>query len=115
MTKIGIDIVVINRIEKLVKKFGINKLKFLNEDEKTSSSFETIAGIYASKEAFSKALGSGIGKEFNFRDISILKDKKNKPYIKINSKDLKYKILECDVSITHDGGFAISAVILKLK
>ena len=115
MIKIGIDIVVINRIERLIKNYGINKLKFLNSDEIFTSSPSTIAGIFASKEAFSKALGVGISKEFSFSDISILKDEKNKPFIKINSPTLKEKILDSDVSITHDGGVAIAAVILKLK
>ena len=115
MTKIGIDIIVINRIEKIIKKYGVEKLKFLNEDEKYSHKAETIAGIYASKEAFSKALGTGIGSEFSFLDISIIKNNKNKPYIKFNSPTLSRKIKECDVSITHDGGFAIAAVILKLR
>jgi len=115
MIKIGIDIVVINRIERLIKNYGINKLKFLNSDEIFTSSPSTIAGIFASKEAFSKALGVGISKEFSFSDISILKDEKNKPFIKINSPILRKKILDSDVSITHDGGIAIAAVILKLK
>ncbi len=115
MIKIGIDIVVINRIEKMINKFGVEKLKFLNNDERYSNKSETIAGIYASKEAFSKALGTGIGNDFSFSDISIIKNNKNKPQIKFNSPILFEKIEECDVSISHDGGFAISAVILKLK
>ena len=115
MIKIGIDIVVINRIEKLIEKFSINKLKFLNKEELYTSSPSTIAGIFASKEAFSKALGVGIGEEFSFKDISILKDKKGKPFIKINSPALKKKVIESDLSITHDGGVVIAAVILILK
>jgi len=113
--KIGIDIVVISRMEKLIKRYGIEKLRFLNNDEKYSYSPFTIAGIFASKEAFSKALGVGIGEEFSFEDISILKNSKNKPFIKINSPTLKNKVINSDVSITHDGGFVISAVILQLK
>ena len=112
MIKIGIDIVVIKRIEELINKFGIENLKFLNKDELYSSKAQTIAGIFASKEAFSKALGCGIGKEFSFKDISILKNKKGKPYIKINSS--KIKIKNTDLSITHDGGFAIAAVIVEI-
>ena len=115
MIKLGIDIVVIQRIENLINKFGLEKLKFLNSDELYSSSPSTVAGIFASKEAFSKAIGTGIGKEFSFKDISILKNEKGKPIIKINSPTLKRKIIESDVSITHDGGIAISAVILKIK
>ena len=111
MIKIGIDIIAINRIEKLIEKFGIEKLKFLNSDEFYSTKPQTIAGIFASKEAFSKALGCGISKDFSFKDISILKNEKGKPFIKINSS--KIKIKNCDLSITHDGGFAIAAVIVE--
>ncbi len=112
MIKIGIDIVNIKRIEKLIEKFGIKKLKFLNEDEIYTNEPQSIAGIFASKEAFSKALSTGIGKEFSFKDISVLKDKKGKPFIEINSS--KIKIKNCDVSISHDGGFAIAAVIVEI-
>ncbi len=115
MIKIGIDVVLIQRIEKMINKFGVEKLKFLNNDEKYTQNPESIAGIYASKEAFSKALGTGIGNELSFCDISVVKDSKNKPYIKINSPSLLKIVQECDVSITHDGGFAIAAVILKIK
>ena len=115
MIKIGVDIIVIKRIERLINKHGIEKLKFLNEDEKYSQKPETIAGIYASKEAFSKALGTGVGKDFSFSDISVIKNNKNKPIIKLNSPSLLKTVEECDVSITHDGGFAIASVILKLK
>ena len=110
MIKIGIDIVEIKRIEKLIKKYGLN-LKFLNEDEKYTIKAESIAGIFAAKEAFSKALGTGIGKEFSFKDISILKDSKGKPYIKLNSP---ISIKNSDISITHDGGFAIAAIIVEI-
>ena len=112
MIKIGIDIVNIDRIKKLIDKFGIHKLKFLNKDEFYTNKPESIAGIFATKEAFSKALGTGIGKEFSFKDISILKDSKGKPFIKINSS--KIEIKNCDVSISHDGGFAIAAVIVEI-
>jgi len=110
MIKIGIDIVEIKRIEKLIEKYGLN-LKFLNEDEKYTMKSESIAGIFAAKEAFSKALGTGIGEEFSFKDISILKDSKGKPFIKLHSP---LPVKKTDVSITHDGGFAIAAVIVEI-
>ena len=113
MIKIGIDIVNITRIEEMINKFGINKLRFLNEDEFYTSKPQSIAGIFASKEAFSKALGTGIGKELSFKDISILKDKRGKPFIKINSSNIEIK--NCDLSISHDGNFAIAAVIVETK
>ena len=112
---IGIDIVKIDRISRLVNKFGKRGLeKFLSEDEiKNAKSVESIAGLWASKEAFSKALGTGIGKEVSFKDIEILKDKRGKPYVKVSERLKKdFNIKDVDVSISHDGGFVIAAVII---
>jgi len=113
---IGIDIVSISRIEKSIEKFG-NKAKnrFMTKNEqKLAKKSSSIAGIWASKEAFSKAIGTGIGKEFSFLDIEIIKTKKGKPIINILNENLanKLKNKQIDVSITHDGDFAIAAIII---
>ena len=110
---IGIDIVEIKRIEKMIERFGKKALeRFLTPNEiSLLSSSASIAGYWAAKEAFSKALGTGISKECSFLDIEILKDKKNKPYF--SEKTLKkFNIKKADLSISHDGGFAIAAVII---
>lgn len=110
---IGIDIVAIARIEKLLNKFGEKaKDKFLTPEEKNLlKTPSSVAGVYAAKEAFSKAIGTGIGKECSFKDIIILKNEKNKPYF--SEKTLKkFNLKKADVSISHDGGFAIAAVII---
>ncbi|WP_024786728.1 holo-ACP synthase [Lebetimonas sp. JH369] len=111
---IGIDIVVISRIENMIDKFGKKaKDKFLNEEEqKFFLTPSSVAGAYAAKEAFSKAIGTGIGKECNFKDIIILKNSKNKPYF--SEKTIKkFHLKNADLSISHDGGFAIAAVIIS--
>jgi len=113
--KIGTDITVVSRIEKSYQKFGQKFLdRFLNEEEKKlSSKIESIAGYWASKEAISKALGCGIGKELSFHDIIIYKDSKNAPHFKLTPKAQKYhKIKSSSLSIAHDGGFAIAVVVL---
>lgn len=115
---IGIDIVVISRIENMILKWGDKALKrFLNEDEiPLAKSPSNAAGLWAAKEAASKALGTGIGKECSFFDIKISKTTKNAPKIRFSKKiEKKYKIKNADLSITHDGGFAVAAVILKRK
>jgi holo-[acyl-carrier protein] synthase len=112
---IGIDIVSIQRIEKLMEKFPQKALeRFLNEEEiQLVKSPQTAAGFWAAKEATSKALGCGIGKTCGFHDIIISKTKKNAPKIKLAKKlKKKFNIKKISVSITHDGGFAVAAVIL---
>lgn len=113
---IGIDIVSIERIVNLEAKFGDKFLeRFLNKKEiSLVTNSETLAGFYAAKEALSKALGVGIGSEFGFKDCEIYKDLRGAPKIELN-RDIKdkFKVKECALSISHDGGFAIAAVILK--
>lgn len=110
---IGIDIVSINRIQKMHDRFK-NKAyeKFLNKKEiELVKRVETAAGFWAAKEAASKALGTGIGAQCSFHDIKIKKDKNNAPKIKYKKHIReKYNIKKSYVSITHDGGFAIAVV-----
>jgi holo-[acyl-carrier protein] synthase len=108
---------VVSRIEKSLNKFGEKFLnRFLNkEEQKISSKVESIAGYWASKEAISKALGCGIGKELSFLDIIIYKDKKGAPHFRLSRKAQKlHKIKTSSLSIAHDGGFAIAVVVLRV-
>ncbi|WP_419766108.1 MAG: holo-ACP synthase [Arcobacter sp.] len=113
---IGIDVVSINRIEKMYEKFGKKAYhKYLNENEiKLIKKIETAAGFWAAKEAASKALGCGIGEECAFHDILLSKTPKNAPFITFSKKVLeKFSIKKAHVSISHDNGFAIAVVALE--
>jgi len=111
---VGIDIAIIARIEKMIDRFGDKALeKFLSQKEiKLVKNVSTATGFWAAKEAASKAIGTGIGKECSFFDIKILKTKKGQPLIKYK-KHLrkKFNIKASSLSITHDGGFAIAVVV----
>ncbi len=115
---IGIDITVISRIDKMYKKFGEKALKrFLSKKEITLvKRSDSYAGFWAAKEAASKAIGTGIGKNCSFHDIKITKLKTGQPQIKYKKKiRKKYNIHFSSLSITHDGGFAIAVVVNKQK
>ena len=113
--KIGTDIIQINRIEKALEKFGDTfKHKFLNESEiKRAKKIESIAGLWAAKEAISKALGCGIGAELSFHDITINKNEKGAPsFILSKGAQEAHQIQNSSLSISHDGGFAIAIVVI---
>ncbi|CAA6805766.1 MAG: Holo-[acyl-carrier protein] synthase (EC [uncultured Campylobacterales bacterium] len=113
---IGIDLVSINRIQKIVDRFGDKGLrKFLSENEiKIAKKTETIAGFYAAKEAVSKALKCGIGSECGFLDIVIKKSDKNAPFLEFSDELIKrFDIKDSSLSITHDGGFAVAVVAIE--
>ena len=115
---IGIDIAVISRIERLCDKFGNKALaRFLSKKEiELVKSPATAAGFWAAKEAASKSIGTGIGKQCNFKDIKISKLKSGAPKLKFKKHiRKKINIKSSYVSITHDGGFAIAVVTNLLK
>lgn len=105
---IGTDIVNIKRMEKVLKKNGFSfKKRIFSKNEirysktkKNSSSY--FAKRFAAKEALSKALGTGIRKGINFKDIEISNDYFGKPSIKLKgtvAKFLKRKIKKKKYSI----------------
>ena len=115
--QIGTDIIAINRLEKSIDKFGDRfKEKFLTPLEiENTKKIESLAGLWASKEAISKALGCGICKDLTFQDIIITKDSRGAPHFKLSNRSKKiFKIKDSSLSISHDGGFAIAVVVIRL-
>ena len=97
---IGVDIVNNERIKK-----SINDRKFVNRvfskveiiySKKIKNKSSYFAKRFAAKESLSKAIGTGFRKGLNFKDISIVNDKKGKPYYKLNNnvKKLIYSIFK---------------------
>jgi len=114
---IGIDLVKIERIEKMIERFGAKALsRFLNEDEmKLIKKPSRAAGFWAAKEAASKALQTGIGSDCGFHDIKLSLSPKGAPLINFSQKILDdFKIKSSSLSITHDAGFAIAVVALEV-
>lgn len=68
---------------------------------------EYLAGRWSAKEAFAKALGTGIGK-VSFRDIEVLNDEKGAPYIVQAIKKCKVWL-----SISHSASYVQASVILE--
>lgn len=115
ITGIGLDITELTRIKKIKEKTTKFEERILTNKEiaqmqqlSTSRQIEFLAGRFAAKEAFSKALGTGIGKECGFHDIEILKENNGKPslYFKGNQ-------VNGFVSITHTKEYAAAQVILQ--
>ncbi|MDO5733053.1 MAG: holo-ACP synthase [Eubacteriales bacterium] len=78
-----------------------------------------IAGRFAAKEAFSKALGVGISADFSFLDLSI-DSRGGKPQLRLSEKlaGLLTKrglqsMKQIDLSISHDGDYALAFVCIQ--
>ncbi|WP_300365555.1 holo-ACP synthase [Hydrogenimonas sp.] len=115
---IGVDIVVIDRIEQSIEKHGEKFLQRYLSDEEIAlvQKVQTAAGFWAAKEAIAKALGTGIGQQVGFKDITIRKNAKGAPSFHLSEKLVKeFDILSTSLSIAHDGGFAIAVAAIEFS
>ncbi len=113
---LGIDLIKTSRMERSLQRFGEKfLLKFLSPKELLLiKSYKTAAGFWAIKEATSKALGTGIGAECNFKDIEIYKTAKGAPKLSLSKRVVsKFQIEEASISLTHDGEYAVAVVALQ--
>ena len=121
---IGTDIVSVDRIKKSLKNKNFLK-KLFNKGEiakcsKLINSINCYAKRFAAKEAFSKALGTGISNGINFNEITVLNEKSGKPFIKligntkkkINSK-FKKKI-KISLSLSDEKKYAVAFATISL-
>jgi holo-[acyl-carrier protein] synthase len=112
---VGIDIIEVRRIRELMEKYGDRFIqRILTENEiaycrKFSKPDLHFAGRFASKEAYSKAIGTGVGKEFTWKDIEILNDERGKPYI-VHLVANSFATLSFEVSISHTEEYACAVV-----
>ena len=96
---IGTDIANINRFKKTLKnKKFINRVFNIVEIKKCNSNINKnncYAKRFAAKEAFSKAIGTGISSGINFKEIIVYNIKTGKPKIKLlgNTKKIVNKII----------------------
>jgi holo-[acyl-carrier protein] synthase len=122
---IGTDIANINRIKKSLKnKDFINRLFNQNEIKRCNNQINKAncyAKRFAAKEAFSKAIGTGISKGINFNEIIVHNIKSGKPNIKLlgNTKKIVNKILNKKkfnifLSLSDDKPFAVATVVISI-
>ena len=123
---LGIDHIEVHRLknvlksEKLFSKIFTKNEKNLFLAAKISNSQRTLeywAVRFAAKEAFSKAFGTGIGKNLSYTDLEIVKNLKQKPNFKTSKKLAlllkRLKISKIHLSLSHSKEIAIAIVLLE--
>lgn len=115
----GVDILEIERIEKIIKEKPRFVERFFTVEEQKFFTLrlmcvETIAAGFASKEAVVKAMGTGF-RGFEMKDVEILRDSLGKPIVNLYGKAKDIALgLEIDsfqISISHSDHYAVSFVI----
>ena len=119
---VGVDVLDVARMEDLVKSENfLNKYFTDYEVEYVKNKphpAQSLAGIFATKEAFLKALGIGIGGGIDLKEIEVNHYKSGKPYLILNSIKAQEKLDEfnvsaIDVSISHTASVCTSICVLK--
>ena len=120
---IGTDIVEVKRIRELLGKYGIalaNKILTSQElltYKKTKGKENFLAKRFAAKEAFAKALGTGMRAPVNFKSIEVIHDSLGKPKIKtilkLSELVKSHNIKNGHLSISDEKNIAAAFVILE--
>lgn len=117
---IGIDIVQVDRIEKNIENPNFLKKIYTEEEQNYLSEKhfnpQTAAGLFAAKEAVSKALGTGI-LGFNITDIEIIRDEFGKPEIFLHNNALEISlekgIDKINITISHEKDYAVAFAVAE--
>ena len=112
---LGVDIIEIDRVRSAVEEYGE---KFLNRvftprelkycRNRKSFKFPEMAARFAAKEAYSKALGTGII-GIHWKEIEVVNNSKGQPHIAISGKIKK----GVHVSLSHSKNYAVAEVLIE--
>jgi len=118
---IGVDITEIKEIEDSIRSEAFVRRVFtlaeMQAVDRYNNKAEHLAGKFAVKEAFMKAIGAGIRQEVWFTQIEVLNDESGKPQVQVKGEAGKrlegVGAKRIHVSISHSGGMAVAVVILE--
>lgn len=117
----GIDIIDVNRIKKIIVNYSddaLNKIFTKTEqsycEQFNERKYEHYAARFATKEAFSKAIGTGFTNSFKLNEVGVVNMKNGKPEIVLTGNMLKlYGKNKLYLSIAHLKEYAVATVIIE--
>lgn len=123
ITGIGTDIVATSRFQRFIDdgNHAILERIFTPSERDTCSGRKDkascLAARFAAKEAFLKALGSGLRNGISWQDMEVHNDKLGKPELRLSGKTAELpqvqRLSGLHLSISHDGGHAVAMVVLE--
>ena len=125
---IGTDILDVDRIKKKLSASGMDLMERLFTAEEieycTAGASQNVeaqrfAGRFAAKEAFLKALGTGLRSSITWHDMVISHTSMGKPEMRVRGRAASIldenRITAIHLSISHTKTFATAMVVLELK
>lgn len=113
---IGVDIVDLARFERAVSRTPRLKERLFAESER-GLPLRSLAGRFAAKEAFIKALGGSAG--ITWHDMEVVADAEGNPSMVLRGAAAELTarrgIADIHLSMSHDAGVAIAQVVLERR
>ena len=120
MYSIGIDMTTVSRIKRSLEResfarrvFSPRELEmFLNREK---PKYRSLRANFAAKEAFRKALGTGV-RGFLLNEVEVLRNDEGMPYFEFSGRAAAIVLAggySAQVSLSHEGDSAIAAVLLE--
>ncbi len=113
---IGTDIVEVSRFNENICNDNFMKRVFTSNERKyIGDKPYRAAGMFCAKEAFSKAVGTGLV-GFSLTEVEVCHDEKGKPYYRLYARALeKYGNLTFQLSISHEKTFAVAFATASME
>ncbi|MDY6973714.1 MAG: holo-ACP synthase [Thermodesulfobacteriota bacterium] len=120
---IGVDLVKVIRVEKVMQRWGdrfIRRVFAPDEAEickRRPSPAYAFALRFAAKEAFSKALGTGMKKGLKWREIEVFNFPGGRPGLRLHGTSLEIcnqkGITAIHLSLSDEGEYGVAMVVLE--
>ena len=108
---VGVDICRCCRFEGKERRF-LERI-FSPDELSVSTSPEYLASRFAAKEAFSKALGTGI-RGFSLNEVTVREDEAGKPYLDLEGRArVLAEGLSFHLSLSHEREYAVAMVVAE--
>ncbi len=120
MIFVGTDIVNLTRFARALERWGERltaRLFTQGELDRAEGAHRTreLAGNFAAKEAFLKALGTGLAEGIRWQDVELVRDERGAPSYSLSGKAAGLFAGNSAVSISHDGDYIIAVCVLEKK
>ena len=119
---IGIDVVKVERIQRILRRRGDRWVErvFSPEERRVAGEgphrLRRLAARWAAKEAFAKALGTGL-RGLRWRDIQVIQDPSGRPVLALRGTAAALAraagVEHIHLSLSHDGEWALAQVVLE--
>ena len=109
--KVGIDLENNSRFVRLIMQEHFMERVFAPEEREyiAKKGAKAAAGIFCVKEAFGKALGSGIF-SMKYHDAVVLHEENGRPYLCLTGN---YEGIKAEISISHSGEMTTAVCIIE--